>query len=161
MSADHRPVAIVVAESDEVVRMTVSDMLRDAGYRPISVRTTDEALSVLTRTPSVRVLIVGRSFAGDGVGLAHAVYERRRDVGIIITSGVPHGVSSRMPPGARLLVKPYTLATLLQEVEQGLQQSAEAASAAPMIPRGVLVADGASGSGLAAVAEPAAEPDKS
>ena len=65
--ADSRPVAILIAEADQLVRMVTADMLSDVGFQTIEVRTAAEALAVLEGPAAVRMLITGRSIVGDGV----------------------------------------------------------------------------------------------
>jgi DNA-binding NtrC family response regulator len=84
---DSRPLAVLIAEADELVRMVTTDMLTDVGFQTIEVRTAAEALAVLQGPATVRMLITGRSIVGDGVALAHLVHHRWPAIGIIITSG--------------------------------------------------------------------------
>lgn len=161
MIADSRPVAILIAEADQLVRMVTADMLSDVGFQTIEVRTADEALAVLEGPVTVRMLITGRSIVGDGVALAHLVRHRWPAVGIIVTSGAGADLQRELPAGTRLLRKPYDFANLIYEVEAGLVQVQEEPSAAPVLPSGVPSQTGTEvGNGLGAVAAPTTEPDK-
>lgn len=161
MIADSRPVAILIAEADRLARMVTVDMLVDAGFQTIEVRTAAEALAVLEGPVAVRLLITGRGIVGDGVALAHLVHHRWPTVGIIVTSGAGAGLQHDLPPGARLLRKPYDFADLIQVVEGALQQVQEEPSAAPVLPSGVPPHTGTEVSnGVGAVAAPTTEPDK-
>ncbi|MCJ2049673.1 response regulator [Methylobacterium sp. J-070] len=161
MIADNRPIAILIAEADRVVRMVTADMLSDLGFRAIEVRTAAEALAVLEENDDVRVLITGRRIVGDGVALAHMVHQRWPAVGIIVTSGAGADLKRALPPGTRLLSKPYDFADLIQEVEAGLGEIWEEPAAAPLLPSGVPPHTGTEvGNGVGAVAAPTTEPDK-
>ena len=158
MTDDDRPIAILVAESDQLVRMVTADMLTDAGFRTIEVGTAGEAVKVLEGSAGVRMLITGRSIVGDGVALAHLVHHRWPDVGIIVTSGSGGDLQRELPPGTRLLSKPYNFASLLREVEVRFAPAEQEPAGAPP-PTGVPSHTGVE-LGLGAVAAPATEPDK-
>ncbi|GEL43970.1 hypothetical protein MEX01_45610 [Methylorubrum extorquens] len=161
MIAASRPVAILIAEGNELIRTITADMLADAGFQTIEVRTAAEALTVLEGSASVRVLITGRSIEGNGVALAHLVHHRWPDVAIIVTSGGGADLLHELPPGTRLLRKPYEFGSLIREVEAGLAQVEQEAAAAPVLPTGVPAHSGVElGSGVGAAAAPASEPDK-
>ena len=162
MTADTRPVAILIAETDQIVSLVTADMLSDAGFRTIEVRTATEALAVLEGSADVRVLIAGRSIAGGGVALAQLVHHRWPAIGIIVTSGAGGDLPRQLPPGTRLLRKPYTFADMIRDVEAELAPGRDEASAAPMLPGGVPAHMGMEvGTGAGTIAAPVAEPDKS
>lgn len=159
--ANSRPLAILIAETDEVVRMVTADMLEDVGFQTIEVRTAAEALAVLEGSIPVSMLITGRGIVGDGVALAHLVHHRWPTVGIIVTSGAGTDLQEELPPGVRLLSKPYAFADLIHEVEAGLAQVQDEPSGAPVLPGGVPPHTGTEmGNGIGAVAAPTSEPDK-
>ena len=161
MTAADRPVAILIAESDQIVSLVTAGMLADAGFRTVEVRTAAEVLSVLERSDDVRVLITGRSIAGDGVALAQLVHHRWPAIGVIVTSGAGGGLERTLPPGTRLLRKPYHFADVIREVEVELARGKDEPSAAPMLPIGLPPRSGMElGNGIGAVAAPVAEPDK-
>ncbi|MCJ2010684.1 response regulator [Methylobacterium sp. J-092] len=162
MIGDGRPLAILIAEADQLVRMVTADMLTDLGYRAIEVGTAAEALALLQGPDTVRMLITGRSIVGDGVALVHLVHHRWPGVGIIVTSGAGADLRSALPPGTRLLSKPYKFADLIQEVEAGLGQVRDEPATAPVLPSGVPPHRGLEmGNGVGALAAPSTEPDKS
>ncbi|KOX54606.1 MULTISPECIES: response regulator [Methylobacterium] len=159
--SDSRPLAILIAEADELVRMVTADMLEDVGFQAIEVRTAAEALAVLEGPTPVSMLVTGRGIVGDGVALAHLVHHRWPAVGIIVTSGAGSDLQRALPPGTRLLSKPYDFADLIHEVDAGLAQVQEAPATAPVLPSGVPPHRGVNlGNGLGTVAGPSTEPDK-
>ncbi|WP_246686698.1 hypothetical protein [Methylobacterium sp. WL30] len=108
------------------------------------------------------ILITERSIVGDGVALVHLVHHRWPGVGIIVTSGAGADLRSALPPGTRLLSKPYKFADLIQEVEAGLGQVRDEPATAPVLPSGVPPHRGLEmGNGVGALAAPSTEPDKS
>jgi CheY-like chemotaxis protein len=159
--SDSRPLAIVIAEADPLVRMVTADMLAEVGYQPIEVLAAAEALAVLQEPAPVGVLITGRSIVGDGVALAHLVHHRWPHIGIIVTSGAGRDLQRELPSGTRLLSKPYAFANLIQEVEATLAQVREEPSTAPFLPSGVPPHTGTElGNSVGAVAAPVTGPDK-
>lgn len=161
MVVDSRPVAILIAEADRLVRTITADMLSDVGFRTIEVQTAAEALVVLEGPAAVRILITGRRIVGDGVALAHFVHRRWPAVSIIVTSGAGADLQRVLPPGTRLLSKPYDFVDLIHEVEAGLGHVQEEPAAAPVLPSGVPPHTGTEMcNGMRAVAAPAPEPDK-
>lgn len=161
MSADSRPIAILIAEGNELIRMVTADMLADAGFQTIEVHTATEAVAVLEGSTSVRLLITARSIVGDGLALAHLVHRRWPAVGIIVTSGRAADFQRELPPGTRLLRKPYEFVELIREVEAGLEQTVEVPAGVPVLPTGVPPHSGMEiGNGVGATAAPASEPDK-
>ncbi|MCJ2142414.1 response regulator [Methylobacterium sp. E-066] len=141
--------------------MVTADMLADVGFQTIEVCTAAEALAVLQGPAVVRMLITGRGIVGDGVALAHLVHRRWPGLGIIVTSGAGTDLQRELPPGTRLVSKPYVFADLIQEVEAGLAQVREETSTVPVLPCGVPPHRGVYlGNGVGAVAGPSTEPDK-
>ncbi|MGH1569573.1 response regulator [Methylobacterium sp. P31] len=140
--------------------MVTADMLADAGFQTIEVRTAAEAVAVLEGPTPVRLLITGRSIVGDGVALAHLVHHRWPGVGVIVTSGAGADLQRELPPTTRLLRKPYDFADLIREVEAGLGPTTEEISAAPILPSGVPPHTGVELSNGVGAAAPTTEPDK-
>lgn len=159
--SDGKPIAILIADADQLVRMVTADMLSDLGYETIEVGTAAEALAVLQGSATVRMLITGRGIMGGGVALAHLVHQRWPGVGIIVTSGATAEIQSELPPDTRLLSKPYRFADLVREVEAGLERVRDEPSTAPVLPSGVPPHRGLDlGHGLGAIAAPSTEPNK-
>jgi DNA-binding NtrC family response regulator len=161
---DNRPVAIVVTEVDTVVRMTTADLLIDAGFRTVEARDAREALALLAAHESVRLLITGRSLPGgiDGFRLAHIAHDRWPSLGIILTTGGFAPAAGALPPGARLLLKPYKFEDLVEAVKHLMPEEDEVDQAAPFVPQGLTSTHSAlGGTGAGEVAAPMSEPDKS
>jgi hypothetical protein len=111
----------------------------------------------------VQVLITGRSVQadGDGITLAHLVHEQWPGVGIIVTSGGSSDLLRVLPPGIRLLKKPFDTDVLVREVNDIVHIADEDSSFAPVLPEGLPLQAGSQLSGGAgAIAAPTPEPDK-
>ncbi|MGH1570313.1 response regulator [Methylobacterium sp. P31] len=154
--------AILVAEVDAVVRMTLIDLLADPGFRVLDARDAQEALALLSAHASVRLLITGRSLPGeiDGIGLARIAHRQRPALGIIVTTGGFVPAAGDLPPGVRLLLKPYSFEDLVQAVRQLMPVDEEVAENAPFVPQGLTSGHPAlGGAGAGEIAAPLSEPD--
>ncbi|TXN81515.1 MULTISPECIES: response regulator [Methylobacterium] len=123
------PVTILIAETDRIVRWAIAETLKHAGYATTEVCTAAEALAVLEGPAPVGMLITGRSIVGGGVALAHLVHHGWPSIGIIVTSAIGRHHRYDLPPGTRLLGKPYMFSDIVREVESGLASVREWASA--------------------------------
>ena len=114
------PVTILIAETDRIVRWAIAETLKHAGFATVEVCTAAEALAVLDGPAPVGMLITGCRIVGDGVALTHVVHRRWPSVGIIVTSAIGRHHRYDLPPGTRLLGKPYRFSDVIREVEAGL-----------------------------------------
>jgi DNA-binding response OmpR family regulator len=85
---------IVVVEPDVLVRMVVAEYLRDCGYKVIEAVGSKEVWAVLDGGHAVDILLIEVSLPGDenGFELAHRIRQTRREVDVILTSGVAGSV---------------------------------------------------------------------
>ncbi len=160
---DTRPVAIVIAEGSELIRMLTADALTDAGYDTIAVNRISDVLVVLRERSDVRVLITGRSVQadGDGITLTHLVHDGWPGVRLLVTSGGSGDLLRILPPETRLLRKPFDGDALVCAVNELVPAIDGEASVAPVLPEGLPLQAGSQlGSGAGTIAAPAAEPDK-
>jgi DNA-binding NtrC family response regulator len=114
----HKHVAtILVVEDEFLVRMSVSDHLRDCGYRVLEASTAAEAQSVFEAGEPIELVFSDVTMPGDldGRGLALWVRHEHPDVQIILTSGA---VTAREAGGiAVFLRKPYGLDELERTIK--------------------------------------------
>jgi DNA-binding response OmpR family regulator len=85
---------VMVVEPDVLVRMVIADYLRDCGYKVIEGTQAAEVWAVLDGGHAVDVLLVEVSLPGqeNGFDLAHRVRQTRREVDVILTSGIAGSV---------------------------------------------------------------------
>jgi CheY-like chemotaxis protein len=81
--------AVMVVESDVLVRMTVADYLRECGYRVVEAITGEEALGILGAGIKVDTILsaVKQQGAIDGFALAQRIREGFGGVEVILTTG--------------------------------------------------------------------------
>lgn len=110
MRENGRPTVLVV-EDDRLVRETMADVLRDAGFATCEAGCADDALRALAEHP-VDAVVTDIDMPGeiDGIGLARRMGELWPEIGVLVISG---GKRALLPPAARFLAKPFTAGRLL------------------------------------------------
>lgn len=103
-----RPAALIV-EDQPFVGLVASDILRESGYDTFHAYDAADAAALLSEHPEVEVLVTELELPGDvtGLELCRRVSRERPDVQLVVTSAGPQPKQSDVPPGARLLRKPY------------------------------------------------------
>ncbi len=86
-----RPVTVLLVEDEFLIRLDLSEGLRQQGYSVIEAVSTDEGIKVLQSSADVRVVITDRRLPGavDGAGLAEYVREAHPDLKVVMVSGDP------------------------------------------------------------------------
>jgi DNA-binding response OmpR family regulator len=81
---------VLVVEPDVLIRMVIAEYLRDCGYKVIEAVGATEVWAVLDGGHAVDVMLIEVSLSGDenGFEIAHRVRQTRREVDVILTSGV-------------------------------------------------------------------------
>lgn len=100
---------ILVIEDEPLIRMTVADDLRDAGFEVLDVGNADEALRLLEKQSSIHAIFTDIDMPGtlDGLRLAWIVKDRWPQVEIVITSGHRNVDDGDLPDRAVFFPKPY------------------------------------------------------
>ena len=110
--------AILIVDDDPEVRVIVAEFLENFGYRVLQASGGVEALSLLARTPDVRMLITDvRMPQMSGLELADLATQRQGDLKVILISGyfVPQQVERR------ILRKPFRMKELEAAIEAELK----------------------------------------
>lgn len=106
---DRRPFALVV-DDDVMILLDATDILVDAGFRPLEANNVDEAERLLIEyADEVVLLFTDVQMPGDrdGFALARMTAERWPTVGILVASGLANPDSGLMPEGAIFVRKPF------------------------------------------------------
>lgn len=109
LADDRRPFALVV-DDDAFILMNASDILSDAGFRPLEAANVDAAELILVEYADEIVLLftdVQMPGSRDGFALARMTAERWPDIGILVASGLANPDPGLMPEGAIFLRKPF------------------------------------------------------
>jgi DNA-binding response OmpR family regulator len=107
---DRRPFALVV-DDDALILMDASDILSDAGFRPLEASDVDAAEILLVEyAAEITLLFTDVQMPGtrNGFDLARMTAERWPDIGILIASAVADPHPELMPKGAIFVRKPFS-----------------------------------------------------
>jgi len=114
-----RPLAVVIAEDDVLLRMVAVEAFEDEGFVTFQAQNAAAALRIFKARPAdIDVLFTDIRMPGgmDGLELAHRVRERWPSTGIVIVSGNIFVATDELPEGARFLPKPYDLDRVVEFV---------------------------------------------
>lgn len=112
---------ILVVEDEILIRLMMSEGLRDEGYHVIETFNADEALVILeTAIPDVLVTDVRMPGSIDGLGLLRVVREKHSTLPVILTSGHLEPAEAVAEGATQFVAKPYTVETLVREVRISL-----------------------------------------
>src|SRR3712207_4924164 len=116
MSADQSTVLLV--EDEPLIRLFISELLEDAGFRVVEAANAAEALVLLTAGLSVNVLLtdVDMPIVCNGFELAHQVHRSWPDAEILIMSGRQWPSAGDLPAGAAFLAKPCANEAIVSHV---------------------------------------------
>jgi CheY-like chemotaxis protein len=112
---------VLVVEDEPLIRLSTSEMLREAGYEVTEAGNAIEALACDDAFGPFDLIFTDVRMPGeiDGVALADILSVRRPDTSILVTTGTPHLV----PAGwqAAIVRKPYGLTELLNRISTVLK----------------------------------------
>jgi len=88
---------VLVVEDEVLIRMAISQYLRDCGYKVIEAASADEALVVLQNTETkIDIVFSDIDMPGsvDGFGLSRWIHDHRPGLDVILTGTVPRTVNA-------------------------------------------------------------------
>ncbi len=115
-----RPLILVV-EDETLVRMTLVDVLEDAGFKVIEAVHADEALRVLRAVSGIEAVVTDVEMPQgniNGFELARKVRKDRQEIGVLIASGRAAPKPGDLPDGALFIGKPVHPDTLVQLIRR-------------------------------------------
>lgn len=123
------PSTVLVVEDEVLIRMNISQYLRECGYRVIEAVSADEALEVLQSAHEVNIVLTDVQMPGsmDGFGLAKWIRANRRDLQVIMV-GTPERAADTAAdlceegPNLSKPYEPQVLADLIRR-QLGLDKS--------------------------------------
>ncbi len=118
------PVTILIVEDEALVRLVLSEALRDAGMRVVEAASAEEAEAALKAGLQVDLVFTDVRMPGsyDGLELARRIKRERADLPVLVTSG--HLDAASVHPIAVFLPKPYVLDDVLDTISSLLKRSA-------------------------------------
>lgn len=118
---DSQPTVLVV-EDEVLIRMAVSDYLRECGFHVVEAGNAEEAIEVLKADTAVDIVFSDVNMPGglDGFGLAQWIRRERPQLKVILTSGVTRKVkeAGTLCEHGPFLAKPYHHGELEQQIRQ-------------------------------------------
>lgn len=108
---------VLVVEDEALARMTLVDVLEDAGFKVIEAAHADEALRVLSAVTSIDAVIIDVEMPRgsiNGFELAQRVRSDRQDIGILIAFGRAAPKAGDLPERSLFLSKPVHPETLVR-----------------------------------------------
>lgn len=135
--ADNRIPAVLVVEDEPLVRLLVSELLLDEGFRVIEAANAAEALAVLRADVPVDVLFADVDMPPgiDGYALAHEVRAGWPLIEILMTSGRRWPADGDLPAGAAFLAKPCPNDVVVSHVAAAAERVRAARQSASDEPR--------------------------
>jgi CheY-like chemotaxis protein len=109
---------VMVVDDEALVRMYGAATLEDAGYSVIEAANADEAISILEKATTVRLLFSDVDMPGsmNGLALAEMVHTRWPNIRLLLTSGHRCIGHEDIPDDGRFVGKPYSSEMLLRDV---------------------------------------------
>lgn len=102
---------ILVVEDEVLIRMTISQYLRDCGYRVVEAANADEALQVLQSNIAIDVVFTDVEIPGsmDGFALAKWVRENRKGLDVVLAASPARAANAaaELCESGPMLEKPY------------------------------------------------------
>ena len=108
---------ILLVEDEVLVRMSLAEQLRSAGYVVLEASNADEALDLL-QSQRVRVVVSDIRMPGrmDGVELARAIRAQRPEIKIVLASGESFS-ASHWGDTDGFFPKPYNAGRLIEHIK--------------------------------------------
>ena len=122
MSADQSTVLLV--EDEPLIRLFISDLLEDVGFKVVEAANATEALVLLEAGLRVDVLLtdVDMPLGCNGFELAHRVHHDWPETEILIMSGRQWPSQGDLPPGAAFLAKPCPNEAIVSHVQSAAER---------------------------------------
>jgi CheY-like chemotaxis protein len=122
---------VLVVEDEPLVRLLVSEVLSDTGFKVVEAANAGEALTILQAGIEVHVLYADVDMPPgiNGYELAQQVHRDWPGIEILITSGRAWPGQGDLPAGAAFLAKPVPIEAMASHV----QSAADRAQAARLV----------------------------
>jgi len=134
------PVVLLV-EDEPLVRIFLSDLLDESGFRVLEAANAEEALTILGAELDVHVMLTDVDMPPglNGYELARRVHEHWPGVEILVTSGRQWPTEGDLPHGAVFLAKPFPNEGLVSQIRAAVERAAKAAEDACVEADGTVV----------------------
>ena len=124
----NEPSTILIVEDEILIRLAVAEYLRDCGYKVFEACDVAEAKTVLEAELSVGLVFSDVQMPGgeDGFALATWIRQRKPDIQVMLTSGLPTIAEKArdLCHDGPVVPKPYEHEGVLQRVRELLHSAA-------------------------------------
>jgi two-component system, response regulator PdtaR len=114
-------ILVLVAEDEELVRLVITEALRDADLEVMEAEHAEAALRVLDQYAArIHVLFTDIQMPGsmDGLALARHTSENWPEIALLITSARPQPDRAMFPGKSRFLAKPYQHSHVIRHIRE-------------------------------------------
>ncbi len=111
--------AILLVEDEILIRIELADFFADAGYQVFEAGDADEAIGILEREKTIRIVLTDIQLPGsmDGLKLAHYIRDRYPPTVLLLTSGGVHIEDASLPASSQFIAKPFDPTRILRQIE--------------------------------------------
>jgi CheY-like chemotaxis protein len=114
---------ILVIDNEEAIRMLITDVLEEAGYRILEAADGVAGLKILQSDARIDLLITDVGLPGgfNGRQVADAARQTRPDLKVLLVTGYAENAvvgSGHLDPGMQVITKPFPMATLALRVRE-------------------------------------------
>ena len=126
MLAEPASACILVVEDEFLIRLMISELVRDAGYHVIEASNADEGVDIVRSGVHLDLIFSDIRMPGsmDGLGLLKWVKVTRPDLPVIITSAHFDPATAIRCGAAHFVMKPYDMDAVMTLIEHELLGSA-------------------------------------
>jgi DNA-binding NtrC family response regulator len=120
-----QPPTILVVDDDVLVRVAISENLRDAGFQVLEASSAHDALGVMLARMPIHALVTDLRMPGamDGFGLALAAHGSTPEMKVLVMSSfLPEDHGARLSP-FQFLEKPFPPQTLIDRLRAMLGEA--------------------------------------
>jgi CheY-like chemotaxis protein len=111
---------ILVVEDEVLIRLMISEYLREFGFKVVEAKNAAEARRILWSEEPVEFVFSDVRMPGDmnGLGLARWIEQNKPGVGVLLTSAYvsPEDLAGRAAAEAGIVPKPYTPHEVLERI---------------------------------------------
>jgi CheY-like chemotaxis protein len=122
-----KPPTILVVADEVLLRMALSDYLRECGYTVVETSGAEEAITVLEANVPIDIAFSDIAMPGsrDGFGLAQWIRRERPGIKVILTAGAARSAEAagELCEHGPMLAKPYEHADLERHIRALLSSS--------------------------------------
>jgi CheY-like chemotaxis protein len=117
---------ILVVEDEFLIRITLAELLEDAGHAVVTADSGKEALALLSGDAGISLMLTDMSLPGgmNGLALMEAARQVRADLPVMFVTGRPDLAPPVTGPGMAVVAKPYAGSDILACIDRLMPKAA-------------------------------------